>query len=372
MRKLTIGGAALALLLTGCGGSPTSSGDAAGADPGQEAAERAQKVYDQINGLTGEERTQKLVELAEQEGQLSIYTSNTDLEDLIEGFEDKYDIDVSVYRGNSESVLQRVLQEQKANYLGVDLVETNALELNVLNKDGFLYPYEGELRDQVREQGQAEGWTASRFNVFVVGWNTDKVKAGEEPTTLEELADPQWKGEVSMEIGDVDWFATMYQYYEDQGMNEEEILDIFRRLASNSKVAKGHTVQGELLSAGQFSVAVSLYSHTVDKAEAAGAPVAWRPASGEPVQPLAIRPNGAGLVKNATSPAAAMLFMDYSLTDGQDIIRDATRIGSIPTGGADPLEGLEVLPVPEEDLLENAQKWDKLYADVIREGQELQ
>jgi iron(III) transport system substrate-binding protein len=373
MRKFTIAGTLvpLTLLLVACGGSPTSPAAGSGDGDGAGKAEaHAQEVYDKINGLSGEERTKELVELAEKEGGLSIYTSNTDLDDLVDGFEDEYDIDVSVYRGNSESVLQRVLQEQKADFHGVDLVETNALELNVLNQEGYLYPYEGELRDKVREQGQAEGWTADRFNVFVVGWNTDKVKPGEEPTSLEDLTDPRWKGQVSLEIGDVDWFTALYQYYQDQGKSEEETLDIFRGLAANSKTVKGHTVQGELLSAGQFATAVSLYSHTVDKADDKGAPVAWRPESGEPVQPLVIRPNGAGLVKNAANPAAAMLFMDYVLTDGQDIVAESFRIGSIPSGD-DPLEGLEVIPVPEDELLANPQKWDELYADVIQGGEEV-
>jgi len=39
-------------------------------------------------------------------------------------------------------------------------------------------------------------------------------------------------------------------------------------------VEKGHTSWGELLSSGQFGVALSIYSHTVDKAAAKGAPVA--------------------------------------------------------------------------------------------------
>lgn len=373
MRKFEITGTVLALVLSGllaaCGGSPTSGGSGGDGDS-EKAKAAAQQVYDKFNGLSGEERTAELVKAAEKEGALSIYTSNTDIDDLIEGFEDEYDIDVSVYRANSESVLQRVLQEQAADFNGVDLVETNALELNVLNKEGLLTPYESEFRDMVREEGQADGWTASRFNVFVVGWNTDLVPPGEEPATLEELAEPQWKGEVSMEIGDVDWFTTMYKYYEKQGKSEDEILDLFSRLAANSKVAKGHTVQGELLSAGQFGAAASLYSHTVDKAARDGAPVAWKPESGEPVQPLVIRPNGAGLMSNAVNPAAATLFMDWELTEGQDIFREAFRIGSIPFG-ADPLKAYESIPVPEDELLDNPEKWDNLYADVVQEGQQL-
>lgn len=360
----------LAIAVAACGGNPTSADSGSGAAAKAEA--QAQNVYDEINGLEGEARSNRLAELAQKEGALSVYTSNTDIDDLVDSFEDEYDIDVSVYRGNSESVLQRVLQEQDADFHGVDIIETNALELNVLNKEKLLYPYQSELREQVREEGQADGWTADRFNVFVVGWNTDKVQPGQEPTSLEDLTGPEWKGRVSMEVGDVDWFAALYNHYLDQGMTEQQVEDLFRKLAANSKIVKGHTVQGELLSAGQFSTAVSLYSHTVDKAQDIGAPVSWHSKdTGKPVEPLVIRPNGAGLVKNATNPAAAMLFMDWLLTAGQDILPESFRIGSIPTA-EDPLEGLEAIPVPEDELLAEGEKWDRLYEDVVQGGEEVE
>jgi iron(III) transport system substrate-binding protein len=366
---LPILAAICAVSLAACGGSPTG-GDSASKGAGSKAEEKAKKVYDQINGLTGQARTDKLVELAEKEGELSIYTSNTDIEDLIEVFEDNYDIDVSVYRGNSESVLQRVLQEQKANYFANDVLETNALELNVSNQEDFLYKYDSELRDAARDEAKAQNWTGTRFNVFVIGWNTKLVKPGEEPKSFEELADPKWKGKVSMEVGDVDWFTALYDHYLEQGKSEQEVKDLFAKVAANSKVVKGHTVQGELLSAGQFAVTVSSYSHTIDKAaNEDGAPVAWR-VEGAPVEPLVVRPNGIGLMKNAANPAAAMLFVDFELTEGQKIFEDAFRIGSIPTG-KDPLAGFEVIPVPEQKLLKDPKPWDELYADITQGGQQV-
>lgn len=358
--------------LAACGGSPTEDGSSDGNATVSKQERQAQKVYDQINGLSGQERTDKLVELAEAEGELTIYTSNSDIEDLVDVFEDTYDIDVSVYRANSESVLQRVLQEQKANYFASDVLETNALELNVANQEGFLYEYKSELRDAARPEAQAENWTGTRFNVFVIGWNTKLVKPGEEPLSFEELADPKWKDKVSMEVSDVDWFTALYDYYLAQGKTKEEARDIFERVAANSQIAKGHTTQGELLSAGQFAVTASSYSHTIDKAaNEDGAPVAWRTADGSAAEPVVLRPNGIGLMKNAAHPAAAMLFVDFELTEGQAIFEEAFRIGSLPTE-EDPLAGLEVITVPEEKLLKNPKPWDEMYADIIQGGEQLE
>jgi len=359
--------AATALLLSACGASPSATGDRGDSNA---AAEHATAVYDQINGLTGKARTDTLVRMAEKEGKLSVYTSNTDIDSVVAGFENAYRLDVSVYRANSETVLQRVLQEQQAGYLGTDVIDTNAGELNIMNKEGLLSPYEGELRDAVRAEGQADGWTASRFNVFVVGWNTDRVRPGEEPTSFEDLADPKWQGQISMEVGDVDWFAGLYEYYLKQGRSAAEIRDLFSRIAANSKVAKGHTTQGELLSAGQFAITVSSYSHTLDKAADKGAPVSWHPRSGQPVQPIVVRPNGIGLIRSAAHPAAAMLFTDWMLTEGQKTLAESFRVGSIP-GARDPLAGFTVVAPPEQDLLADPKKWDQLYADIVQSGQEI-
>lgn len=354
--------ASMALVLAACGGSPTAGNSGSSAP----AASEAEKVYQQINGMSGEERNQTLLDMAKKEGQLSLYTSNTDMEDVVKGFEDKYGLKVETYRANSETVLQRVLQESTANFQGADIIETNAGELNALQQQNLLSPYEGALRDEVRPEGQKDGWTADRFNAFVIGWNTDKVPAGAQPKSLKDLAAPEWKGRVGLEIGDVDWYAAMVEYYKSEGMSDADIDNFFHQLAANSKIAKGHTVMGELLAAGQFDVAPSIYSHTVANAAEKGAPVAWK-VDGKPIEPVVLRPNGAGLMKTAKHPAMALLFLDYLLTDGQKAIAGANRIGAIPTA-QDPLAGVKTVSVPEDELLNNPEKWNDAYKNVTDAG----
>ena len=347
--------AAVMLGVSACGGSPTAGNSASTAAE----SSAAEQVYEQINGLSGDERNQTLLDMAKKDGQLTLYTSNTDMDDVVKAFEDKYGLHVETYRANSETVLQRVIQESTAGYQGADIVETNAGELNAMQQQQLLSPYEGELRDKVRPEGRKDGWTADRFNAFVVGWNSSKVAPGSEPKSLTDLADPKWKGRVGLEIGDYDWYAAMFKYYQSKGMSDADIATFFTQLAGNSKITKGHTVMGELLSAGQFDVAASVYSHTVDNAAAKGASVAWK-ADGKPIEPVVLRPNGAGLMKSAKHPAAAMLFLDFLLTDGQQAIADANRIGAVPTAD-DPLAGVETVSVPEEDLLDNPRKWSDDY-----------
>lgn len=360
-RILCIPAATLAITLAACGNPAAKSGNAATVDA------HAKEVFDKFNGMTGPARTDALVEAAEEEGKLSLYTSNTDIDVIVKAFTDKYDVDVDVYRGNSESVLQRALQESKAGAQSVDIIETNSGELNVLSEESLLYPYESELRDAVRPEGQKKLWTADRFNAFVVAYNTDQMTESELPKTIEGFADPKWRAKISMELGDIDWFAAMWNYYLDKGMSKDEVNKMFSKIAANSKIVKGHTVQAELLSAGEFAAGISMYSHSVQEGTESGNPITWQPKDREAIQPVVVRPNGGGLVGTAQHPAAALLFMDFLLSDGQKSIEDEHRVGSVPSAN-DPLEGLETVEVDEDEMYNNSKHWDDLYEKVTQGG----
>src|SRR5690348_2435385 len=121
---------ACTLTATACGGSPTASRDGQG---NPELANAAQQVYDKFNALTGQERTDELLEAAKSEGSVSVYTSNNDIEDVATAFKAKYGVEIKTYRADSETVLQRVLQEGNANFHGADVLENNSPEMNIVS-----------------------------------------------------------------------------------------------------------------------------------------------------------------------------------------------------------------------------------------------
>jgi iron(III) transport system substrate-binding protein len=361
-QRAILTGLAVILAATSCGTSPTAGSNT---NSGPTAAE---KVYAEINGLSGKARRDKLVELAQKEGTLDLYTSMTsDVADAVTGaFSDTFDVDVNLYRAGSETVLQRILQERAANYQGNDVVETNANELFALNKEGLLATYAGERRNLVPEAGRFDGWTATRFNLFAPSWNTRVVPAGQQPKTWEDLADPKWDGKLSMELGDYDWYLTLYGYWKKQGKSDAEIDKIFADMANGAKIVKGHTVQGELLSAGQFAVVASNYTYIVARAKAKGAPVDYLPI----VQPVIARPNGFGLMKSAKHPAAAMLFADWLLEEGQKVLKDEGLTPAIVEGD-DPLQGVQIIPVDIKTLVEQGDEWSKRYDKVVSGGEKV-
>jgi iron(III) transport system substrate-binding protein len=350
------------LLLSACGGSPTDQGGDSNAGGGSTGYE---KVFKAIKGLKGKQRLDKLAQMAEAEGgQLSLYTSLTsDVEDAVSGaFEDAYDLDVSVYRADSETVLKRLSEEHKANFKGADVAETNGPELYNLNSEGVLTEYQPDALAGLVAGSDFDGWTASRFNKFVISWNTKLVGEGEQPKSWEELADPKWDGKVALELGDVEWYKTLYEYMVKQGRSEDETQKLFEDMAKGAVIIKGHTVMGELLAAGDVPVAASNYSYLVQQLIDDGAPAAWKP----PVEPIISRPNGVGLVAHPKHPAAAVLFVEWLLGDGQKVLAEQRL--DVARKDLATAQGAKEIRVDIPDLVAHQDDWTERYDALTRLG----
>jgi iron(III) transport system substrate-binding protein len=362
--RLTGLGAAAVLLLSACGGSPTSAPPA----NAPQQATGAEAVYAEIGTLTGQARRDRLVALAAEEGnELSLYTSlNADIADIVvPKFKEALGIDVELYRADSETILQRTLQESSASFAGADVIETNATEMAIIAKEGLTGEYVGEQRDKVNEDFQYAGWTPSRFNIFAPAWNTKKISGDMIPKSWEDLADPKYDGILSLEVSDFDWYMALYGHFKEEGKSDEEIDKLFADMVDGSKVAKGHSGQVELLSAGEFDVVAASYTYLTEKARATGAPVDDQPL----IEPVVARANGGGILKSSKHPATAMLFMDWYLSDGQALILENGLTPAIMPDGSDPLGALEVVPVNVQQLLDEGTEWSNRYDEVVRGGE---
>ena len=184
------------------------------------------------------------------------------------------------------------------------------------------------------------------------------------PTSWEALADPKYDGLLSMELGDYDWYMALTQDWLDQGKSQEEVDKLFTDMVDGAKLVKGHTVQAELMGAGELALVASNYSYIVERAKVEGAPVDYMPM----VEPAIVRPNGAGLMKTAANPATAMLFMDWLLEEGQAVIVEESLTPAIVEGD-DPLAQVELYPVDVERLLEEGDEWSAKYDELLAGGE---
>lgn len=336
----------------GCSPSPVATPDDADISAAQPWA-----------GLTGQAREDALLKAARKEDGLMVYSSYNDEQAMADAFTQRYGLKVDVYNGNSESVLQRVVQETSGNKLRNDAVVLPAVDLEALEDSGILSPYASAYRDTVSKLGKGEDWTGIRRLAFVAGWNTDHVSTDEVPTDYADLADPAWKGRMSMEMGDYDWYATLADHYQGEGMSSAEVDELFEGLVANSEVTKGHTAQGEFLTAGKFDIALSLYSQTVDRAKLDGAPVSYGDEAPR-VGPVVVRYDAGALMKGAESPATATLYLDFQLSEaGFEVDREIGSLPPVPSAD-DPISGTHVIEQDVATLVEHreelAEKYDAL------------
>jgi iron(III) transport system substrate-binding protein len=267
------------------------------------------------------DREQRVLEAARKEGTLTFYTSMQTPESgpLSQAFEKKYGIKIQLWRAGSEQVVQRAVAEARGGRHAMDLVETNAPEIEALGREQvvaeFFTPHAGDLPDWAVPPHRR--WYSDRANLWVVGYNTDKVKRADIPPTYEGFVDPKWKGRIALESSDQDWMYGVIEF-----LGEQRGLEFFRKLAAmKPEMRNGHALLAELVAAGEVPVGLTSYSGNILSVKKKGAPADW-----VAVEPIVGRPQAIGVAKNAPHPNAALLFADFILSpDGQKLLNDLDR-----------------------------------------------
>jgi iron(III) transport system substrate-binding protein len=345
----------VALALSACGSSDDDNG------------ESAADVYKKFDGMTGTEREDALIKAAKDEGSLDLYVAATQGEDLGKAFEAKYGIKTNIYLASADEVWQRFTQEQQANRQSTDVIIDSDEYLGSEEGSALLTDYESEVRDDMPEEARGDKFTGVWKGTWVTGYNTDLVSADELPDDLLGFADPKWKGKLAMESTDWDWYMAQFKYYQEKtGMSDEELTDVFDKIAANSVVGKGHTDQAGQLAIGQFAVALSSLTLSLDPLAADGAPVTWGSDTGKVIQPVVVSYTVAGGVANAPHPAAATLFLDFAIGDeGAQVVLDGGGVPARPVEN-DPLAGVETISTPTDELLAEGQDWTAKYDELLR------
>jgi iron(III) transport system substrate-binding protein len=199
-------------------------------------------------------------------------------------------------------------------------------------------------------------WIGDRVQIFTAAYNTNLIKKADLPKSYEDLTNPKWKGKLGVEAADNDWFSAVVT-----DLGEEKGLKLFREIASKNglSVRKGHTLLANLVVSGEVPLALTTYLYKVAQLKTDGAPIDWFA-----LPPEVARSQGTGMARKAPHPHAAVLFMDWLLTDAQEIL---AKRDFIPTNlKVKPLpEGLTLKFVDPAKILDENDKWEKLYKDII-------
>jgi iron(III) transport system substrate-binding protein len=311
--------------------------------------------------LTGPDRTARLIAGAKKEGTLTLYSSlpTPVMTDVIGAFTKKYAVKVSLWRGGSEEIMQRVITEARGQHAAVDVIETAGPNIEAISREKLLQPVETPVVSELIPEAVVRGrpWIVSRLSVFTIVYNTNAVKRSDAPKNYTDLNDPKWKGRLGVESDDDNWLMTA-----SEALGGESGLNLFREIARNNgiSVRKGHSLLANLVSSGEIAVALDSY---VD--EAAGLKQAGAPIETVFAPPVVAMPTAVGMARRAPHPYAAMLFMDYFLSeDGQKILASHnvvpanTKVQRLPPG-------VKLVFMDAGKYLDESAKWAKTYKDVF-------
>jgi ABC-type Fe3+ transport system substrate-binding protein len=142
------------------------------------------------------------VEAAKKEGKVVVYGSVPPqaMAGLNKGFEKKYGITVEYWRGDSTKVMDRALTEWRAGRPGYDVVEANRGVQLIMRQEGLFAKFVPPPSEKFPAQFKEKDALITPWRVLPISilYNTELVKPGELPKTLDDLLAPKWKNKISM------------------------------------------------------------------------------------------------------------------------------------------------------------------------------
>lgn len=266
----------------------------------------------------------QLYAAAKKEGQLVWYTSqvqNTLVRPMAQAFEKKYPgIKVTIVGGKNSDLILKLLSEAEAKVYIADV--NSPARVDKLDEAGLLATYEPESARDYPKEMRNKKWTAMLGSIFGVAINTELVAPKDEPTSLDDLLDPKWKGKMA-------WVAH-YDLGGGPGLAEamlsrlgkENGMAYLKKLAAQNivQVPANQRVVMDQLIAGEFPMALMMFQHHAASSQKKGAPVKWLNTG-----PVVSINATIAVMQHAPHPNAARLFVEYVLSEeGQKIVSKAT------------------------------------------------
>jgi iron(III) transport system substrate-binding protein len=329
------------------------------------AGAQSSNAVEAIANYAGTDRQAMLEAGARRERGLLLYTTGTQIEPLIRGFERKYPfLTVTVQRGPQTEIARRALQEYRVGLRKIDAFELSSQGLILIRDANILQPFsspEAAAFDAAAIEPKRH-WAVVRESYTGIGSNTNAIPPGRGPKSYDDLLAPEWRGRMAMS-GSV---STAANFVATLMLTRGE--DFVRRLGRQDIRIYPVTARAlaNLMIAGEVVLSPTIYNSHVEVSAARGAPLAWAAPGAVPVTDTAV-----ALARGAPSPHAAMLMIDYLMSEeGQSTYGQlgygSARQGANRQAANNPVQKLYIGNRP--DFVREFAEWSKLYRDVFLQG----
>lgn len=303
----------------------------------------------------------ELAAKAQAEREVNVYGTAlvAQFDKFIEPFKKRYPFIKPQYsRATGEALTTKILQEVSARQLGADAILINNYTQRIFMKRNIITPYvTPSMKNFPAGFAEKQGyWYGFYLVPYAITYNTNLVKKGDAPKSFDELLNPKWKGQISLEREE--YLVTQSHA---QFLGQQKAIDYFKKLARQDLImVNGHSKQAVLLTAGEFPLIVYSDIARTEELKRRSAPVEWVRA--EPHVTVLVT---ASITREAKHPAAARLFMNYLTSDeGQKAVLAMDKPPALPKFQPDYLRSVNLHPA-DWTLSDTYEEYNKLYREIF-------
>jgi iron(III) transport system substrate-binding protein len=296
-------------------------------------------------------------------GKLNLYASlsGNSIDVILPTFQKRFPgVTVDHTDATGDKLIARIVAEGRGGRVIADAFGGGLSYIAQMAEQKLLEPLTIPEAAAYPSQFKSEVWIATDTQYFIIGWNTNLVKKGEEPKGFEDLVNPKWKGALMGESRD---FQLLLGLAKSKYKNDDKAIDLIKRIALNqAEFHRGHSQLIEFLVAGQRAICFTCYAHQFPP----------RIKKGAPIQPLLTEGVGeiggsVGILKGAPHPNTALLWARWVASEeGQRTFAQAGETPAHPK--VEPLE--KVRPAAaymlSQDDVKEFPKYERTWKEIFQ------
>lgn len=288
-------------------------------------------------------------------GKLVIYSGRSEplLQPALDAFQAQNPAVEVLLKAGSNSELANALIEEQANPQADLFITTELFTIQTLAQEGIFQPYRPAGAEGIDPQflGQDDAWVGLTRRARVIMYNRDLVSPAELPTSIFDLTDPKWKGQIAA-AGSTNGSMQAQIAAMRQLIGEEQSEAWLQGLLENDVTFfGGHTDVRKAVGAGEFALGlVNHYYYYLQEAE--GSPVGIIfPDQGDGQIGLLTNATAAAIIKGADNPTAAQALVDFLVSPaGQKLFAETNYEYPLLAGvalreGVEPLDDFRMAAV---------------------------
>ncbi|GAA3403960.1 iron ABC transporter substrate-binding protein [Pseudarthrobacter polychromogenes] len=261
-------------------------------------------------------------------GEITVYNAQHEslTKEWIDGFTAETGIKVTMRQGSDTELSNQIIQEGAASPADVFLTENSPAMTQVENADLFADVDEATIAQVPEEFRPSTGkWTGIAARSTVLVYDKNKLTEDQLPTSMLDLANPEWKGKWAASPSGADFQAIVSALLELKG--EAATEEWLKGMKENFTAYKGNSTAMKAVNAGEVDAALIYhYYYYGDQAKTGENSNNVTPYYFKNQDPGAfVSVSGGGVLKTSKNQEAAQEFLKYVTgKKGQEILKDGT------------------------------------------------